>query len=921
MLTFGPLGITTPLALLALAALPLIWLVIRALPPAPREQVFPPTALLANLPNTEETPKKTPPWLAWFRMLALGLFVLGFSGPVLNPVTKPDTRPLLIVIDDGWTSAPSWRAVTDEAAQVARASSGPVRLLWTTHGGNGARPLEVLSPSQAAARILAAQPKPVLPDPSGALGALKDLPTGQRILWFSDGVAHAKSQAFAERLTQIGSVRLRGVPEGAVAITRAAATSEGYSLGVVTGPATSRTQRLEAVNSRGQSLRETSVALVPTGVSFALESVVMRDVAALRTADARSAGGVFLLDAFDRRVRTGLIAERQDDQPLLSDAHYLEGALKPYTDLTRANLTRLIDAGLDALILPDAGELGAQDSQALERFVRNGGLLIRTAGPKLLAAGPSPLIPAALAPEPRTVRGSMTWDNAGKIGVFDPTSPFAGLTVPDDARVTQIAVLAPEASAGGTTSTRDQQALQIWARLADGTPLVTARELGKGKVVLFHTTAGPAWSDVAFSGVQVAMLRRVLAQAASSAIPANFVVGTAPLKPVLVLDGFGTFRAPDPQIRPIRPEEVQTAQPSLDRPPGIYEGGGVRWILQAAAPNLRLDPLPDLAKVERVAEAERQPQSLAGPFLGLGMALLLIDMIVSLWLAGKLAGLKRLARWRGQAKTGAAMAGLLLFGLMFFGGAPEASAQTTKAKPRQGDLSLAYIKTGDGALDAQTQRGLEGLSRALRDRTSVEPGPVIGLDPSRDDLALYPILFWTLGEAATETRPEVASALDRYMKNGGVLFVDSRGGGRTPAMARQITRAALRGIEAPPLAPVPDGHVLTKAFYILQRFPGRYPDAKLWVETEASAAASANDGVSPLILGDGDWASVWARAPNSPSTSMMQGFDGVGPTTNELAIRVGINIVLYALTGNYKADQVHAPALLERLGRRQVPPR
>lgn len=917
MLTLGPLGITTPLALLALAALPLIWLVIRALPPAPRDQIFPPTALLANLPNTEETPKKTPPWLAWFRMVALGLLVLGFSGPVLNPVVTPDARPLLIVIDDGWTSAPSWRAVTDEAAQTARAATGPVRLLWTASGRSQSGPLEVLSPNQAAARILAAQPKPVLPDPAWATSALSDLPRGQRIIWFTDGVAHPGSKDFAGKLTQTGTVRLRSVPQGAVAITRAAATAEGYSLGLVAGPAASRSQRLEAVNSRGQRLRETTQAIVPTGVSFALESVIMRDVAALRTGEARSAGGVYLLDAFDRRVRTGLIAERQDDQPLLSDAHYLERALKTSTDLTRANLTRLIAAGLDALILPDAGELAPQDSEALERFVRAGGLLIRTAGPKLLAAGPSPLIPAALGPEPRTVRGAMTWDNAGKVGAFDPTSPFAGLAIPDDARVTQIAVLAPEMSAAEAPSTRDTQPLQIWARLSDGTPLVTARGLGKGKVVLFHTTAGPAWSDVAFSGLQVAMLRRVLAQAASSAIPANFVVGTTPLKPVLVLDGFGTFRAPDPQIRPIRPEEAQKLRPSLDQPPGIYEGGGVRWVLQAAPANLQLAPLPDLVGVERVAEAERQPQSLASPLLGLGMALLLADMVISLLLAGKFAGATIPNFGRGRAKPHATLLGLLLLSLLFLGSAQDAIAQSSKAKPRQGDLSLAYIKTGDGALDAQTQRGLEGLSRALRDRTSVEPGAVIGLDPARDDLALYPILFWTLGNAPTETRPEVASALDRYMKNGGVLFIDSRGAGRTPAMARQITRAALRGIEAPPLAAVPEGHVLTKAFYILQRFPGRYPDAKLWVETEASAAASANDGVSPLILGDGDWVSAWAKAPNPP----LQGFETMGPNSNELAIRVGINVVLYALTGNYKADQVHAPALLERLGRRQGQPR
>jgi hypothetical protein len=39
-----------------------------------------------------------------------------------------------------------------------------------------------------------------------------------------------------------------------------------------------------------------------------------------------------------------------------------------------------------------------------------------------------------------------------------------------------------------------------------------------------------------------------------------------------------------------------------------------------------------------------------------------------------------------------------------------------------------------------------------------------------------------------------------------------------------------------------------------------------------------------------------------------------GEPQREMAFRVGVNIVMYALTGNYKADQVHAPALLERLG-------
>ena len=103
---FGPLEFTAPLALLALIALPIIWLVVRAIPPRPMDIIFPPADLLQALPKTEETPAKAPPWLALFRALALLLVTLGLAGPVLNAPKVKDTGPLLIVIDNGWTAAP-----------------------------------------------------------------------------------------------------------------------------------------------------------------------------------------------------------------------------------------------------------------------------------------------------------------------------------------------------------------------------------------------------------------------------------------------------------------------------------------------------------------------------------------------------------------------------------------------------------------------------------------------------------------------------------------------------------------------------------------------------------------------------------------------------------------------------------------------
>jgi hypothetical protein len=130
-------------------------------------------------------------------------------------------------------------------------------------------------------------------------------------------------------------------------------------------------------------------------------------------------------------------------------------------------------------------------------------------------------------------------------------------------------------------------------------------------------------------------------------------------------------------------------------------------------------------------------------------------------------------------------------------------------------------------------------------------------------------------------------------------------------------RRLIAKLDLPPLEPVPSDHVLTKTFYLLRDFPGRWDGGKVWVEAlppaEPGAAASparGGDGVSPVIIGGNDWAAAWAvDAQGQPVVDVAPG----GARQRELAIRFGINLVMYTLTGNYKADQVHVPALLQRL--------
>jgi hypothetical protein len=218
------------------------------------------------------------------------------------------------------------------------------------------------------------------------------------------------------------------------------------------------------------------------------------------------------------------------------------------------------------------------------------------------------------------------------------------------------------------------------------------------------------------------------------------------------------------------------------------------------------------------------------------------------------------------------------------------------------------------AVDEVSRAGLSGLTRVLYQRTSIEAGEPLAVDVARDELAFFPLLYWPV---TTEQRdlPEIAvRKLNAYMKNGGTILFDLRDpGGGAQILGRggrgtQALRRLTRDLEIPRLAPVPPDHVLTKSFYLMQDFPGRFSNGTLWVD---AGEERVNDGVASVIVGSNDWAGAWAvNEFGRPSFAVVPG----GERQREMAYRFGVNLTMYALTGNYKADQVHIPFILERLG-------
>ncbi|MFM8614109.1 MAG: hypothetical protein ACKOC9_05210, partial [Alphaproteobacteria bacterium] len=262
-----------------------------------------------------------------------------------------------------------------------------------------------------------------------------------------------------------------------------------------------------AILARGShwaSLARVELTL-PAGATSAeavlqLPSEIRNQVVRLELEPEAGAAGVFLLDESFRRRPVGLAAAEDTgaDAPLIGPLFYLLRALDPFAELRRGTPEALLARRLSVLILADRELADPKEREALDAWVRQGGTLIRFAGPRL-AAKPDTLLPVPLRAGERQLGGMLTWEKPQTLAPFPDHSPFAGLIPPAEVTVERQVLAEPSPSL----------AERIWARLADGTPLVTAEARGAGRIVLFHVTAQAEWSNLPLSGLFVDMLRRL----------------------------------------------------------------------------------------------------------------------------------------------------------------------------------------------------------------------------------------------------------------------------------------------------------------------------------------------------------------------------------------------------------------------------
>lgn len=264
-----------------------------------------------------------------------------------------------------------------------------------------------------------------------------------------------------------------------------------------------------------------------------------------------------------------------------------------------------------------------------------------------------------------------------------------------------------------------------------------------------------------------------------------------------------------------------------------------------------------------------------------------------------------------------AFAGMLLAAaaMAFTGGAGTAIAESGRpavetplsdVQPYVQSIRLAYVVSPSASTDKESLLGLQFLSGVLTQKTNIEPGDPVALDLERPDLNLsfFPFIYWPIVPGTKPLSPAAQEKVQRYIDQGaGVILFDMQDSSVLMGDSEAHLHKILGKVQfKKPLVPMNSDHTLTRTFYLKSMIGTKGQDYRTILVEDPSAENGRENVSSVIIEVNRNWAGTWA------GTTVVDGM------TREMGLRAGINMVHYALTGDYKRDQIHIKKQLEQLG-------
>ncbi len=897
---FTNLGFMYPNALWALSVIPIVYLVVKSLPPKPKTFDFSTFYLIQRINNNLTEKKSCPLWLLLLRLLLIIFIIIYFAKPFLNnsKINKKIDN-YVVYADMEWSTAANWEKYKSTLMDIMLEAEKLNRNFYLIDSVNNEsnKGKKFLSSNHLSNYLRDISPNPWQNDRLNIIKKLDKIEYNQNSRYFyvfSKYDNYTNENLKSDIVTYLGkkypSLELIYLVNEVTILEKPIIIGESIELKVKRlGDLSQDNFIIRITSSNNQIIHEKSYQFEKNKYIRLVKEFfpisVINDFKKVELINQNHAGAVFYFDDLNKKQIIGVLSEDKnyEENPLLSPIYYIIKALGNNNKILIGNLDKLINANADILIFPDTGIVDSKNLMFLKKWVSNGGLLVRFCGSKFVNSDSMLLSSKIEKKRIRYLGGNLSWNNEIGIKEFPSNSIFNGLKIPDNIIIKKQLLF----------ESQSNQEFDILATLKDDTPLVSLKNLGKGKIVFFHFTANNDWSNIPLTSLFVDMLSR--------ATLLNQMKENETLKELDIeteIDGFGNIVKARREVKLRDSLAIKNLFPSKEVLPGIYANDELNVALNLAGKirvsNLEKTNTSDSLETNKFFNSI---SDLSKILLILILILSILDILASIFIRNNINITKKI-------RLKKSILNFLIFLLIF------SKIDSIGASDFANDTYLAYVKNVDKEINNVSYQGLKTLSEVLDRRTSISPKGVVEVDLENDNFFFFPFIYWPINENFINLNNKTKNKIKYYLNSGGIIFFDIFGISKNQSSFDSFLKKTLiylKGITTNELLQINKNHTLYKSFYLLNNFPGRWDRKVLLVDNNSM---KINDGVSNIILGFNDWASAWAIDENNyPLFPVVPG----GEKQREVAYRVGINITMYALTGNYKNDQVHSKSILERL--------
>ncbi len=895
---FNIIGFANFYALFGLLLTPIIWIIVKAFPPKPKSYNFSSFFLLEKIDYDAPKNQKTPLWLVVFRIFFFILIVLFFSKPFLknnNSFGDKKYEKYLIVVDTGWSMAKDWNKYKELVQEISQeAEKNKKKILFFHSKLNSYKDVKTFETNYAFRNYLENLYPLPLQFKEGSLDKLiqdESLFKNSKIFIISSKFDFHNFNSYYKKFSLIknnsNNYYYISPLDTILIINSLKVTKDKIICEVLRLGENNLEQKfflnIKTVNNeivyKNKHIMKENENKKIINLSFPTE--VFNQIKSIRIVGQNHAGAIYYFDDFSKKKNIAILNDNEfyKESPLLSPVYYIKKSLEAKHNIKIEKIDNIIKQKFSTIIIPETVIIPNEYNKKLNEWLLEGGTLIRFSGERLVEEKSNFLPSQGTYSKIRNIEGQLTINNNLFISDFEKDSIFTGLQIPKDITINKQLIF----------DSYPKQ-INVLAKLNDNTPLVSMKKLGEGKIILFHIGANNNWSNLPISSLFPDMINRVLL------FSKNY--NSSDLKNLTLnkeMDGFGNLVLPKKIITFDSFDKLKTLKPSTNNPPGKYENNQISIALNLST-NINQQQSEKVYTNILSNYSFKNTKDLSSIILKIILTMFILDILLTIMIKNNV----------NFSKIFAKRNNLILIILFFL---TLIKLDSVSAN----ETFLAYIKIENTKINNISENGLETIRNLLTTRTSINPKGVIGLDIKSDHIYRYPFIYWPLTKNLLSIKKPEIIKIKNYLNNGGIFFFDIIGFSRKNLNLKekkfQEIRNFLNAIGANELSIIPEGHTLTKSFYLLNKFPGKWDNRILFVE---NSNLQYKDGVSSVILGFNDWAKAWAVDNNNlPLFPVVPG----GERQRELSYRFGINIAMYALTGNYKSDQIHSKSILKRLSK------